>query len=242
MGKAKLIFSGAVLGAAAMYVGLQYHVLLATEGFLLVPRAPQNSLGESYANVQQWDATTWAAHPRIALAVSEYGRADLLGEGTAAAVQNSLPTIPARQQMGRTNAGWEPANSHAAPGPIMDGKIARTGAVAQDREQPRRGFLPLSELFGMKSGGQAQPNAPAQPGQRESMTPVVPTGSTRKPEVEFLPPPDNVELGRPQPFPKNSNSRWRQSDANEADQAARTAAESSGWEPLSARPVDTRRL
>lgn len=241
MGKTKIILGGAVLGAGAMYLGLQYHLLLTPEGMLLVPRSPQHSLRESYADVQDWDAQTWADHPRLALAVAEHGRADLIGEGVKSGMIDGLRSslTPDRRQLGETSRGWEPIVPGGVPEPIHDGKIAGTQAAPRHRAAPRRGFLPLSELLGLRSG--AGPTRPAEVGGGGAATPVLPTGSARPPEVEFLPSPDDVDLGQPQPLPRRSNSQWRQSEV-ETDPPQRSAAQQGGWEPLTMLPRSPRLL
>ena len=47
MGRFKSLMTGALLGAGGMYVGMQYHVLMAPEGMLLVPRTPQARLQDA---------------------------------------------------------------------------------------------------------------------------------------------------------------------------------------------------
>ncbi|MGD9854635.1 MAG: hypothetical protein AB7U20_06750 [Planctomycetaceae bacterium] len=233
MGKFKSMLGGAVVGAGGMYLGLQYHLLLAPEGFLLVPRAPQHTLREAYADVQQWDARSWAAHPRLSLAVAEHGRSDLIGDGVKSGLIDGLKSslTPDRQQLGESTGAWEPAGPADVPAPIVDGKIA------ESQSAPRRGYLPLSELFGLKSGAEEPPSADGARGQ--SMTPVLPTGSTSPPEVELLPSPDDVDLGQPQPLPRKPNSQWRQSDAD-VPLPQRSASHQHEWEPLTILPQDSK--
>ncbi len=232
MSKFKTLVVGTILGAAAMYTGLQYHLLLAPEGLVLVPRTPQHSLKEAYADVQTWDSQSWASHPQLASAVTEHGRADLIGQGMTEQLLDEVQTSFTRrqQQMGSSNGRWEPAAPSDIPAPIADGKIAGTRSAPHDGAAPRRGFLPLSELFGFKSrerGHSAPDNA-----RMKSPTPVLPAGVRTPPQVEFLPSPDDVELGQPQPLPRRWTLPWRRSDAD-VESPKRSASRQQDWEPLS---------
>ncbi len=237
MSKFKTLVGGMALGATMMYVGLQYHLLRAEEGFLLVPRAPQHSLKEAYANVQTWDAQSWASRPELALAVTEYGRADLIGQGVQEQILKDAQTSfrPRKQQLGRSNGRWEPIAPADSPTPIADGKIAGTQSAPHDGAAPRRGFLPLSELFGLKS---REPGSSATgPARQKSTTPVLPAGVRTPPKVELLPSPDDVELGQPQPLPRRRGLPWRRSDAD-ADRPKRSASRQQDWEPVSALDIE----
>lgn len=233
MGKLRSLVGGAILGAGGMYVGLQYHVLLAPEGFLMVPRAPQHSLKDSYADIQGWDAQAWAGHPQIARAVTAYKRADLIGEG----VRNNLfeglreTALPSEEQMSKTSSAWEPATAPVAPDPIPEGKVAGAGGSSKAEGGPKRSFLPLAELFGFKASTEQPAEAPSEGIGADQSNLVLPTGTSSPPEVEFLPSPDEVDLGQPQPLPRRPG--WRQSDVEDSQ---RTADNHAVWEPLSAHP------
>ena len=110
MGRVKSLLAGVVLGAGGMYAGLQYHLLQADEGFLIVPRAPQQHLQDAYADVRQWDAAAWTARPRLSLAVTEHGRGDLIASGVSSGVIQELRKTfaPLQGQVGEVSHGWEP--------------------------------------------------------------------------------------------------------------------------------------
>jgi hypothetical protein len=215
-----------------MYVGLQYHILMAPEGMLLVPRAPQHSLKGAYADVQGWDVKEWAAHPQISLAVTEHGRSDLISEGVQRGILDGLRStlIPEQEQVSTSTRGWEPADPPDAPAPIANGKVADTQKQPEKTAPPRRSILPLAELFGFqRSQGKKEDATRKQ--RTEAITPVLPTGTIMPPEVELLPSPDEVDLGQPQPLPRRPNSEWRQTDVNVND-GQRTAHGQLDWEPL----------
>ncbi len=66
-GKFKNVLVGVLLGAAGMYVVLQYHIVRANEGFLMVRRTPQQGLPDAYADIRQWSTGTWTAHSNVSL-------------------------------------------------------------------------------------------------------------------------------------------------------------------------------
>jgi hypothetical protein len=61
---------GSLLGAAAVYVSLQYHVVHSDDGFYLVPRAPQASMGLAYADIRNMSNEEIAALPELSRAMS----------------------------------------------------------------------------------------------------------------------------------------------------------------------------
>ncbi len=80
---------GAVLGASAMYVALQYHVVHSHDGFQMIPRTPQHSVGLAYADVRNWSPSQWTDRPELARALMAHGSSDLISESVA----NSLADI-----------------------------------------------------------------------------------------------------------------------------------------------------
>ena len=89
MSNAKPYLFGAVLGASAMYVALQYHVVHSHDGFQMVPRTPQHSVGLAYADVRNWSPSQWTDRPELARALMAHGSSDLISES----VSHSLADI-----------------------------------------------------------------------------------------------------------------------------------------------------
>lgn len=239
MGKLKSLMIGALLGAGGMYIGLQYHLLQAEEGFLIVPRMPQQRLQDTYADVRDWDAGTWTARPRVALAVTEDGRGDLISGGVTTKVLNNLreSIAPVRERLRETSGGWEPTTTTRVPpsGGTSAPDTARDRTHPPEQTaQPRRGFLPLAELFGINRPAQSWESSSTVLPENSSITPVLPAGAITPKQVELLPSPgefemlrepDDVQLGPSAPFPglKHSMDR-RRSDAT------------GGWQPLTVKP------
>ncbi len=90
MSNAKPLLFGAVLGASAIYVALQYHVVRSHDGFQMVPRAPQQSVGLAYADVRSYTASQWTDRPELARALMAHGASDLISESVANSLAESV--------------------------------------------------------------------------------------------------------------------------------------------------------
>jgi len=90
MSNAKPYLFGAVLGASAMYVALQYHVVHSHDGFQMVPRTPQHSVGLAYADVRNWSPSQWTDRPELARALMAHGSSDLISESVANSLADSV--------------------------------------------------------------------------------------------------------------------------------------------------------
>lgn len=90
MSNAKPYLFGAVLGASAMYVALQYHVVHSHDGFQMVPRTPQHSVGLAYADVRSWTPSQWTDRPELARALMAHGSSDLISESVATSLADTV--------------------------------------------------------------------------------------------------------------------------------------------------------
>lgn len=90
MSNTKPYLFGAVLGASAMYVALQYHVVHSHDGFQIVPRTPQHSVGLAYADVRNWSPSQWTDRPELARALMAHGSSDLISESVANSLADSV--------------------------------------------------------------------------------------------------------------------------------------------------------
>ena len=90
MSNAKPYLFGVVLGASAMYVALQYHVVHSHDGFQMVPRTPQHSVGLAYADVRNWSPSQWTDRPELARALMAHGSSDLISESVANSLTDSV--------------------------------------------------------------------------------------------------------------------------------------------------------
>lgn len=109
MGKLKPFLFGTIFGGSILFVALQYHLVHSNEGFRLVPRNPQPSIGLAYADVRQWGTEEWADRSELAQAIIANGSTDLItGSVTEELTQSLAPegsTLDTlRQLMDETNS------------------------------------------------------------------------------------------------------------------------------------------
>ena len=90
MSNAKPYLFGTLLGASAMYVALQYHVVHSHDGFQMVPRTPQHSVGLAYADVRNWTPSQWTDRPELARALMAHGSSDLISQSVATSLADSV--------------------------------------------------------------------------------------------------------------------------------------------------------
>ncbi len=90
MSNAKPYLLGGFLGASAMYVVLQYHVVHSHDGFQMVPRTPQHSVGLAYADVRNWSPSQWTDRPELARALMAHGSSDLISKSVASSLADSV--------------------------------------------------------------------------------------------------------------------------------------------------------
>lgn len=72
---AALIFM--LMGAGGMYVAFEYHIVQSREGWLFIPKS-QAGLQDTYADIREWQATTWKNHPLLAQSLIQNGKGNLI--------------------------------------------------------------------------------------------------------------------------------------------------------------------
>jgi hypothetical protein len=92
MGKAKPFLFGGLLGASTMFVAMQYHVIRSHDGFQLVPRTPQHSVGLAYADIRNWNVSQWTDRPELARALMAHGSTDLISQSVAENLADTVST------------------------------------------------------------------------------------------------------------------------------------------------------
>ncbi|MCA9188715.1 MAG: hypothetical protein R3E01_10735 [Pirellulaceae bacterium] len=96
MNKLSPFLFGLVVGAALMFVGLKYHIVLAADGLHVVPKTKAR-LVEAYVDIRQFGAADWQQHASLALALTEAGKASLVANSVnndiRRATESLLPSI-----------------------------------------------------------------------------------------------------------------------------------------------------
>ncbi len=88
--KAKPYIIGAALGASAMFFALQYHVVHSHDGFQIIPRTPQQSLGLAYTDIRSWSPSQWTDRPELARALMAHGSSDLIADSVASTLADTV--------------------------------------------------------------------------------------------------------------------------------------------------------
>lgn len=182
MGKFKPFLFGALLGAGTAVCALQFHVVQSNEGFRVIPRTPQPSLGLAYADVRNWSAETWADRPELVRALVAHGSTDLVASTVAGSVVDSVSAESStldqlRGFLNETAAGVQPNDSSGlitipdrVPSPDDVGEMfqlrfpddAKRNALGRSAalepsttatDIARRDLPSIDEVFGTGAGG-----------------------------------------------------------------------------------------
>jgi len=92
MGRFGSFLLGLVLGGAAVFGGLKYHVVYADNGVHFIPKIYAN-LDEIYVDIRGFDLTDWGEHKALAAALVKADKADLLEESAANQVRESVDSL-----------------------------------------------------------------------------------------------------------------------------------------------------
>jgi len=79
MGRFGSFLLGVVLGGAAVFVGLKYHVVYADNGVHLVPKL-YATFDEVYVDIRGFDLADWGEHKALAAALVKADKGELMGE------------------------------------------------------------------------------------------------------------------------------------------------------------------
>lgn len=83
MKKFKPFLIGAIAGSLLMFVSLQFHLIRSEDGFRLVPRTPQPSLGLFFVDLRNWTPEDYADRPELARALVAHGDTDLVASSVS---------------------------------------------------------------------------------------------------------------------------------------------------------------
>jgi hypothetical protein len=114
MGKAKPFLFGGLLGTSFMFVAMQYHVIRSHDGFQLVPRTPQHSVGLAYADIRNWDAAQWTDRPELARALMAHGSGALISKSVAENLADTVTAETATLDQLRSFLNTPPADNNPA--------------------------------------------------------------------------------------------------------------------------------
>lgn len=119
MSKTKPFVLGSLAGAALVYASLQYHLVRSDDGFYLVERTPQASLGLAYADVRGMSDEDVAKLPELARAINAHSLKELVADdGPEAKPPTTDPMFnEARERLRSTTGDWTGSGVDAVPRP-----------------------------------------------------------------------------------------------------------------------------
>ena len=82
MGRAGSFAAGCVVGGAAIFTSLKYHVVHTNNGFEFVPKLTAN-FSETYVDVRKFTPSDWDDHKSLVAAMVKADKSDILGDATA---------------------------------------------------------------------------------------------------------------------------------------------------------------
>jgi hypothetical protein len=92
MGRIFFMFLGVIVGATAIVMAFNYHLLETNTGLQLCPKRSA-SLSETYVDIRKFTATDWASHPTLSADIVAAEKQHLMGESPTAAVKESVHEI-----------------------------------------------------------------------------------------------------------------------------------------------------
>jgi hypothetical protein len=92
MGWVGSFLGGVVVGGAAVFVGLKYHVVRATDGVHLVPKL-QAQFDEAYVDIRKFSFEDWNKHRGLAVAMVKSDKGYLMQETTTDALRRSVDSV-----------------------------------------------------------------------------------------------------------------------------------------------------
>lgn len=90
MNKFKPFLIGSLAGCALMFVSLQFHLIRSEDGFRMVPRTPQPSLGLFWVDIQGWTAEEFADRPELVRALAAHGSTDLVASSVVDSLRDEV--------------------------------------------------------------------------------------------------------------------------------------------------------
>jgi hypothetical protein len=92
MGRLGSFITGAVVGGVAVFVGLKYHVVRASDGIHLVPKL-QAQFDDAYVDIRQFSFEDWNKHRSLAVAMTQAEKGYLLQDAATDSLRRSVDSV-----------------------------------------------------------------------------------------------------------------------------------------------------
>ncbi len=96
--------TGIVVGGAAVFGGLKYHVLRTDSGVEVVPKLSA-TFSETYLDVRQFDASDWTEHRQVAAAVVRAGKQHLFQNAAGESLRDTVDKLLGELEPPRSEEG-----------------------------------------------------------------------------------------------------------------------------------------
>lgn len=89
MGRFSFFLGGLVVGAVLLYGAMTYHVVNTPDGLQVVPKTIPGLAG-TYVDIRGFGIDDWAEHRDLAMALTQAGKSELLGDAAISPVRETL--------------------------------------------------------------------------------------------------------------------------------------------------------
>ncbi|QDS98059.1 hypothetical protein [Adhaeretor mobilis] len=100
MKRISTFITGMLVGGALVYMALHYHLVRATDGMHLVPKA-ESSIASTYVDIRSFGPRDWLDHPNLAAAMMKSGQEELMDSTMDNTLQNGIDRLLGSPQNGR---------------------------------------------------------------------------------------------------------------------------------------------
>lgn len=88
MARIQSFLFGMIVGAAALYGAMTFHVVRAEDGLHVVPKI-SSGISDAYVDIRDFDAAEWSEHKHVAVALIHADKEELLQESMVANLRNA---------------------------------------------------------------------------------------------------------------------------------------------------------
>lgn len=89
MGRFSSFVFGILIGGAAVFVGLKYHVVRADDGLHMIPKQ-QAEFREVYVDIREFGPQDWTRHPELAAAIVKAEKGELFQGAVRQGVRDTI--------------------------------------------------------------------------------------------------------------------------------------------------------
>ncbi|HTN75882.1 MAG TPA: hypothetical protein VL096_11570 [Pirellulaceae bacterium] len=106
MGRLGSFLGGIVIGGAAVFIGLKYHVVRANDGVHLIPKL-EARFDDAYVDIRKFSFEDWNQHRSLAVAMTQSQKGYLMQETATDSLRQSVDSV--LQGLGKYTGSTAPA-------------------------------------------------------------------------------------------------------------------------------------